>query len=90
MHGGTLTFLTSTEAIAHLDPQRNYMGEELAFASAYLNRTLTSYRLSPDPAEANTLVGDLATDTGTPFNGARAWAFTLRDGAKFEDGTPVT
>jgi len=88
--GGTLTFLTQADQIQHLDPQRDYTGEDLAFASAYLNRTLTSYKLSTNEAQANTLVPDLATDTGTASNGAKTWKFTLRDGAKFEGGAPVT
>lgn len=88
--GGTLTFLTISDQIAHLDPQRNYTGEDLAFASAYLNRTLTSFKYSTDPTEANTLVGDLATDTGTPSEDAKSWQFTLKDGATWEDGSPVT
>jgi peptide/nickel transport system substrate-binding protein len=88
--GGTLTFLTVAEEIDHLDPQRNYTGEDLAFASAYLNRTLTSYKMSTDDAEANTLVPDLATDTGTPNEDASSWSFTVKDGVKWEDGSPVT
>lgn len=88
--GGTLTFLTTSDQIAHLDPQRNYTGEDLAFAGAYLNRTLTVYKTSRDPEEANTLDPDLATDTGTPSEDATSWQFTLRDGATWEDGSPVT
>jgi peptide/nickel transport system substrate-binding protein len=90
VNGGTLTFLTQADQIQHLDPQRNYTGEDLAFASAYLNRTLTSYKLSTNDALANTLFPDLATDTGTASNGAKTWKFTLRDGAKFDGGTPIT
>lgn len=88
--GGTLTFLTNAEKINHIDPQRNYTGEDLAFSSAYLERTLTVYKLSNDGTEAGKLVGDLATDTGTPTEGGKTWAFTLRDGAKWEDGSDVT
>jgi peptide/nickel transport system substrate-binding protein len=32
----------------------------------------------------------MATDTGTPANGGKDWSFTLRDGMKWEDGSPVT
>jgi peptide/nickel transport system substrate-binding protein len=88
--GGTLTILTSAEQLQHLDPQRNYTGEDLAFASGYLTRTLTAYKLDPDNEVANQLVGDLATDTGKPSNGGKDWAFTLRDGVKWEDGTDTT
>lgn len=31
--GGTLTFLTLQDQLQHLDPQRNYTGEDLAFAN---------------------------------------------------------
>ena len=88
--GGTLTFLTTQEQIAHLDPQRNYTGEDLALSSAYLTRTLTAYKVSKDGTEAGTLVPDLATDTGKPTDEGKTWAFTLKDGAKFEDGADVT
>lgn len=88
--GGTLYILTQAEQILHLDPQRNYTGEDLAFASGYLNRTLTQYTLSKDNNEASKLVADLATDTGTASDNSKTWAFTLRDGVKWEDGKPVT
>jgi peptide/nickel transport system substrate-binding protein len=84
--GGTLTFLTEAEQFAHLDPQRNYTGEDLAFASGYLNRTLTQYTLSADNNEASQLVADLATDTGTTPDGGKTWEFTIKDGVKWEDG----
>lgn len=88
--GGTLYILTQAEQILHLDPQRNYTGEDMAFASAYLNRTLTQYTYSKDNTEASALSADLATDTGTSSNGSKTWKFTLRDGVKWEDGKPVT
>ncbi len=88
--GGTLTFLTEAEQFAHLDPQRNYTGEDLAFASGYLNRTLTQYTLSADNNEASQLVADLATDTGTTPDGGKTWEFTIKDGFKWEDGQAVT
>ena len=88
--GGTLTILTEAEQILHLDPQRNYTGEDLAFASGYLNRTLTQYTLSKDNNEASALVADAATDTGTSSDGGKTWAFTLKDGIKWQDGKDVT
>jgi peptide/nickel transport system substrate-binding protein len=88
--GGTLYILTEAEQILHLDPQRNYTGEDLAFASAYLNRTLTQYTVSKDNNEASQLVADAATDTGTTPDGGKTWEFTLKDGMKWEDGKDVT
>ena len=53
MKGGTLTFLTTADQIQHLDPQRIYTGEDLAFTGAYLIRSLTAYKISTDEKEAN-------------------------------------
>ena len=88
--GGTLTFITQGEQIQHLDPQRNYTGEDLAFAGSYLHRTLVQYALSADNEAAGELAPDLATDTGTPVDGGKSWSFTLRDGISWEDGAPIT
>lgn len=88
--GGELTFITSSEQFNHLDPQRNYTGEDLAFANGYLQRTLTAYTISSDDSKAGELVPDLATDTGTPSDDAKTWEFTLKDGLKFEDGSDIT
>jgi peptide/nickel transport system substrate-binding protein len=88
--GGTMTFLTVQEQLDHIDPQRIYSGEDLAFIGATITRTLTNFKLSQDEAEANTLVPDLATDTGTPNEDATSWSFTVKDGVSFEDGSPVT
>jgi len=88
--GGTLTMLSLNQEFTDLDPQRAYTGEDIAFLNAYLTRSLTSYKVSRDPKEQGQLVPDMATDTGTPSNGGKDWEFTLRDGMKWEDGTPVT
>lgn len=87
--GGTLNFLTEDQQFAHLDPQRNYVASDIAFAATYLQRTLTMYRPSGGAAGTE-LIPDLATDLGTPSADAKSWSFTLRDGAKFEDGSAIT
>ena len=88
--GGTLTFLTLQDQLQHLDPQRNYTGEDLAFANGYLQRTLTAYKYSPDGELSTELTPDLATDTGQASDGAKTWTFTLKDGVTFEGGSPIT
>lgn len=88
--GGTLTMLTLSQQFTDLDPERAYVGEDIAFLNAYLTRSLTSFKISTNPKEQIKVVPDMATDTGTPENGGKDWSFTLRDGMKWEDGSPVT
>ncbi|GIH19845.1 ABC transporter substrate-binding protein [Rugosimonospora africana] len=86
--GGTLLYLRSGAGFVHLDPQRDFLAQDQAFAGGYLQRTLTTYTFS-DRARAATLVPDLATDTGRPSRDARTWAFTLRKGVSFQNGQPI-
>jgi peptide/nickel transport system substrate-binding protein len=86
--GGTLRFLNLETQFLHLDPQRNYTGEDLAFASGYMQRTLVSYTYV-EGADGWALVPDLATDTGRPNEDGSSWEFTLKDGVTFEDGTAI-
>jgi peptide/nickel transport system substrate-binding protein len=88
--GGTLTMLSLNQEFTDLDPQRAYTGEDIAFLDAYLTRSLTSYKVSRNAKEQSELVPDMATDTGTAENDGKDWKFTLRDGMKWQDGTPVT
>lgn len=88
--GGTIYLLNPGEQFNRVDPQRAYTGEDLAFFSATIFRSLTAYTYSPDNAAASALLPDLATDTGTPTDGGQTWSFTLRDGVSFEDGSPIT
>jgi peptide/nickel transport system substrate-binding protein len=88
--GGRVFMLSFNEEFDDLDPQRMYTGEDLAFFGATIMRGLTSFVYSEDPAIANTVTGDMATDTGTPNADASEWQFTLRDGLTWEDGSEVT
>ena len=87
--GGTIHILSNGEQIAHLDPQRNYTGDDLAFAGSTMHRTLTSYKYVAGD-EGSTIVPDLATDLGTFNEDGTVWSFTLRDGGTFEDGSEIT
>jgi peptide/nickel transport system substrate-binding protein len=87
--GGTITYLTHSEAWTHADPNRNYTGQHLAWFSSYLQRTLTSYAHAPG-SDGSAVVADLATDTGRASNENKTWEFTLRDGVKYEDGSAIT
>jgi peptide/nickel transport system substrate-binding protein len=94
--GGTLFMLMSTATsnggvgFQDMDPQRTYTGEDIAFFSATINRTLTAFTYDPDAAVASGLVPDAATDIGTSSDEAKTWSFTLRDGIKWQDGSDVT
>ncbi len=87
--GGTLYFITHNDSFAHLDPTRIYTGQDIAFANSYIYRNLTNYKSAPGKA-GNSLVADLATNTGVPSNKAKTWSFTLRSGIKWEDGSAIT
>ncbi|MFE7773297.1 ABC transporter substrate-binding protein [Streptomyces sp. NPDC057445] len=86
--GGTLTVL-SNQDFAHLDPARNWVMPTMDFGTRLLYRTLVTFKSEPGKVGSQ-LVPDLATDLGTPSNGGRTWTFTLKDGVKYEDGSPVT
>jgi peptide/nickel transport system substrate-binding protein len=88
--GGTFTLLTLADQFDHVDPQRAYTGEDLAFFGATITRSLVAYKMSTKDEEANSLVPDLATDIGTPSDDAKVWKFTLKDGLTWEDGSPLT
>ena len=88
--GGTIYVLTEAEQWNHVDPQRAYTGEDLAFFGGTTMRALTAYKFSPDEKEGTSLVPDMATDLGTASNGGATWSFTLRDGLTWQDGSEVT
>ena len=83
--GGTLTILTSATQI-NLDPAKS---QNLAITTlGLLERRLTTWDIQP--GRAAKVVPDLATDTGTATDGGKTWTYTLKDGLKFADGTPIT
>jgi peptide/nickel transport system substrate-binding protein len=88
--GGTIYVLTQSEQWNHVDPQRVYTGEDLAFFGGTIMRGLTSYKFSADPTEGTSLQPDLATDLGTSTEGGKVWSFTLREGVTWQDGSDVT
>ncbi|MEU3754408.1 ABC transporter substrate-binding protein [Streptomyces olivoreticuli] len=84
--GGTVGVL-QRDAFVHLDPAQIYYSDMLTNQMLY-NRTLTSYKVG-DKGQVK-IVGDLATGPGTASDGGKTWKFTLKDGLKFEDGSPIT
>ncbi|MEV4972722.1 ABC transporter substrate-binding protein [Streptomyces scopuliridis] len=85
--GGTLSVL-NTEAQSDFDPARLYTSGGGNVPSLVF-RTLTT-RNREDGAAGTKVVPDLATDTGRPNADATEWTYTLKEGLRFEDGTPIT
>ncbi|MFF4545453.1 ABC transporter substrate-binding protein [Streptomyces sp. NPDC001435] len=84
---GGKVYLLNDDDFSHLDPQRIYYAWN-SLAAIVLSRTLTGYKVGDDGSM--TLVGDLATDTGTMKDAGKTWSFTLKDGVKWEDGSDIT
>ncbi|MFJ7148635.1 ABC transporter substrate-binding protein [Streptomyces sp. NPDC100445] len=86
--GGTMEVL-QRDSYAHLDPGQIYVSNEGSLASL-IHRGLTGYKATSDDGSKHEVVGDLATDSGTTTDGGKTWKYTLKDGVKFEDGSPIT
>jgi len=74
----------------HLDPQRIYVGADIAMTSRLVYRQLLGFPASDDPEVSSEPIPDVATDTGTSLKGGKEWQFTLKDGVKWQDGSPLT
>jgi peptide/nickel transport system substrate-binding protein len=85
--GGTLRFANSGDWDS-LDPADTYYAYSWNFVHTY-GRALVRFKPAPGQ-QGVTLVPDLAESLGHASDGARTWTYTLRQGVKFEDGTPVT
>jgi len=87
--GGTVTVLTNTGLTTPIDPSDLYYTDTNAIMTSLVTRALTQYSYD-EATKQMILVPDLATDLGTPNSDFTQWKFTLRDGAKWETGDPVT
>lgn len=88
---GTLYYLISTSAKPeHLDPQRVYIGRDIANLSRLAYRQLVTFPDTTDAKQGIKPIPDLATTTGTSLDGAKTWEFTLKNGIKWQDGKPIT
>lgn len=86
--GGTLYMLQEAD-FEHLDPARAYVTNSGDFGQRLLTRSLTQYAAGPGK-EGHELMPDLAVGTGEPNDDATVWTFTLKEGLKYEDGSPIT
>ncbi|MGY5129109.1 caspase, EACC1-associated type [Streptomyces nigrescens] len=83
--GGTLKFISAADADSW-DPQRSYYGFVWNFAR-YYTRQLVTYNPKSKGIE---LTPDLATTKAEISNHGRNYTYTLRKGATWEDGSPIT
>lgn len=86
--GGTMEVL-QRDSYAHLDPAQIYVSDEMSLAQL-IHRGLTGYKATGNDGSTHEVVGDLATDSGTTTDGGKTWKYTLKDGIKFQDGSPIT
>ncbi len=85
--GGTMKFAISSDWDS-VDPGDTYYGLSWNLARLY-SRSLTMFKVAPGKASRK-LVGDLAEDVGKPSDNGKTWTYKLREGLKYEDGTPIT
>src|SRR4029079_3385536 len=82
--GGTL-MISNSGVPSTLDPSASYYLDTIAILKL-TNRSLTAFA----PRDGRTVLGpDLATALGQVSADKLTWTFTLKDGLKYEDGTPV-
>lgn len=84
--GGTLKLANSGDWDS-LDPADTYYGYSWNFIRLY-GRSLMMFPGKPG-AEGAKPVPDLAAEPGKPSADFKTWTYTLRDGLKYEDGTPI-
>ncbi|WP_343949190.1 ABC transporter substrate-binding protein [Nonomuraea longicatena] len=84
--GGTLKLANSGDWDS-LDPADTYYNYSWNFIRLY-GRSLTFFPGKPG-VEGAKPVPDLAAELGKPSDDLKTWTYTLRDGLKYEDGSPI-
>src|SRR5438270_5120217 len=85
--GGTLTYMIAADAPPSFDGHR-----EQTFAMIHPVAPFYSVlvRVNPENPASNDFVCDLCTEMAKPTDGGKTFSFTIRDGVKFHDGSPLT
>jgi len=88
--GGTITaYYPGDPGPDSLDPTDGWSVTGNSIQQALVSRSLTQYVRDNETGKM-VLVPDLATDLGTHNDDYTEWTFTLKDGVKWEDGSPIT
>lgn len=77
-----------TDDFDSLDPGNTYYAYTWNFLRL-IGRTLVTFASAPGKG-GQELVPDLAESLGQCGDGGRVWTYRLRDGLRYEDGTPIT
>jgi peptide/nickel transport system substrate-binding protein len=85
--GGTLTYVIAADAPPSFDGHR-----EQTFAMIHPVAPFYSLlvRVNPENPSSNDFVCDLCTEMPKPTDDGKTYIFTIRDGVKFHDGSPLT
>jgi peptide/nickel transport system substrate-binding protein len=87
-HGGTLTFMIAADAPPSFDGHR-----ETTFATVHSAAPFYSVLIRVDPQNPSSttdFVCDLCTEIPEPADDGKTYAFKIRQGVKFHDGSPLT
>ncbi len=86
--GGTLNYVVPADAPPSFDGHREATYATVHTAAPYYSVLI---RVNPDnPSSTTDFVCDLCTEMPQPQDGGRTYAFKIRDGVKFHDGSPLT
>jgi peptide/nickel transport system substrate-binding protein len=86
--GGTLTYMIPADAPPSFDGHR-----EETYATVHTTAPFYSVlvRINPEnPSSTTDFVCDLCTEMPKPTDDGKTYTFKIRDGVKFQDGTPLT
>ncbi len=86
--GGTLTYMIPADAPPSLDGHK-----ETTYATVHATAPFYSVliRINPmNPSSTTDFVCDLCTEMPKPTDDGKTWTFTIRDGVKWHDGSPLT
>ncbi|MBV9967698.1 MAG: ABC transporter substrate-binding protein, partial [Alphaproteobacteria bacterium] len=85
--GGILTYMIPADAPPSFDAQREETYATIHSAAPFYSTLIRANPMDPGSPD---LVCDLCTEMPQPTDGGKTWTFTIRDGVKFHDGTPLT